>query len=321
MKRLLMVAGLTALILTGLGLTSAQAQCVQTLDENGVPTYEGVACFDLIAGQNEVAGTVCVEVVGDCLEVSYATVDDWLLTEAHLWVGGNLADMPQTKNGNPKIGNFPYQWADGAGASACVFQIPLSALGFACPGDDATYYMAAHAALIRTDGTGTIIQSETGWSEGPDLPGGSWAMYSEFTLTCDCPPPGSGDYDYETAFAYGGDGATCFLDLGFSRWGWTNGPLSPGEYTWPLMAGAGQCRGGTVVGSVTVVYDGDTATVTYNVSAPNVLTEVHVYVGTDILPTDNGADTVAPGQYTIATGLDGAPIYVIAHAVVGIPQD
>jgi hypothetical protein len=126
-------------------------------------------------------------------------------------------------------------------------------------------------------------------------------------------------YLYETAFAKG-DAAICFIDHGFSRWGWTN-PIVPGTYTWDLWAGAGQCdtSKGILVGSVTVVYDGD-VTVTYNVSEPYLLDETHVYAGYDMFPkTKKGKLTVAPGQYYNDGSFDGM-VYVIAHAVVGIPD-
>jgi hypothetical protein len=105
----------------------------------------------------------------------------------------------------------------------------------------------------------------------------------------------------ETAFAFGGDYATCFLDIDndgdgegdFSRWGWTNGPLPAGSYEFDIYAAAGQCD-----------------------LSPYSLAETHVYVGNDILPQDNkGGYTVAPGQYQMVTGLSG-DIYVVAHASV-----
>jgi hypothetical protein len=62
------------------------------------------------------------------------------------------------------------------------------------------------------------------------------------------------------------------------------------------------------------------------------MNEMHLYAGADILPTDNGQFTVAPGQYGVvfeempAEGWtwswtyefvgNGAPIYLVAHAVV-----
>ena len=56
-------------------------------------------------------------------------------------------------------------------------------------------------------------------------------------------------YTYETAYAFGGDAAAldapvpsqCFIDNGFSNWGWTN-QIGYGTYTWPVYAGAAQCN-------------------------------------------------------------------------------
>jgi hypothetical protein len=131
-------------------------------------------------------------------------------------------------------------------------------------------------------------------------------------------------YIYETAYAMG-DPAICFIPT-FSQWGWTN-PITQGTYEWELWAGAAQCdtTKGTHVGSVTVVYDNDGyVTVTYNVAAPYLLKETHVYAGTTMFPKvkvgKKLADTVAPGQYTNNSPFLGGPVYVIAHAVVGIPD-
>ncbi|KAL6065204.1 U3 small nucleolar RNA-associated protein 23 [Balamuthia mandrillaris] len=132
----------------------------------------------------------------------------------------------------------------------------------------------------------------------------------------------------ETAFAYlpDSDLATCFLELGFSRWGWTNGPLTQGNsYTMDLYAGAAQCDRdrGENVGTVTVVHAGDAVTVTFVLDAPYSFTETpQVYIGDQPIPEGNGGNpTVAPGQYpyrgeeVVVTGVSGA-IYVIAHATV-----
>jgi len=125
-------------------------------------------------------------------------------------------------------------------------------------------------------------------------------------------------YVYETAFAKG-NGAHCFIP-DFSRWGWTN-PIAPGTHTMELWAAAGQCdtSKGTLVGSVTVHYNGG-FDVIYNVDPPYLLEETHVYAGGTKYPMirqgKNLVPTVAPGQYYIASPYN----YVIAHAVVGLPD-
>ena len=162
-------------------------------------------------------------------------------------------------------------------------------------------YGAAGCGDFVYDNTATIV--ETGQSASATL---------KVNVQC---------YVYETAFAKGNP-STCFIPT-FSRWGWTN-PILPGQYSWPLWAGAGQCdtSKGTLVGDVTVVYGADGyVTVTYNVDPPYLLDETHVYAGYTPYPKDNkGKYTVAPGQYTNNSPFNGSQVYVIAHAVVGIPD-
>jgi hypothetical protein len=142
------------------------------------------------------------------------------------------------------------------------------------------------------------------------------------------------EYSSETAFAYDCfKGPECFLDLGFDRWGWTNGPFEPGDYVFDLFAGAGQCdlEKGTLVGQVLVYYDGENVLVDFMTCGSYVMTETHLYVGTDQLPKDKkGNPTVSPGKFTdkhdnlsdVSSdhyeigGFSDEEIYVVAHAVV-----
>ncbi|RKD84581.1 T9SS type A sorting domain-containing protein, partial [Mangrovibacterium diazotrophicum] len=131
------------------------------------------------------------------------------------------------------------------------------------------------------------------------------------------------DGDYESD-------ARCFLDDGFSRWGWTNLITAEGEYTLPLYAGAAQCMvdKGALVGHVIVTYSGGTVTVEYQIADGYAMSEAHIYVGCEPYPTKNGTPTVAPGQFTFNAGsldhVNGLTaefdnvqggFYIIAHAV------
>ena len=115
----------------------------------------------------------------------------------------------------------------------------------------------------------------------------------------------------DTAFALG---ETCFLEEGFDRWGWVIGPIADGyEETLDVYAGAGQCNldKGTLIGTVTVSYNGGEVEVDYNIDGT--YEEAHVYAGNNMFPTmKNGKPTVAPGQFTIQDNLEGE-IYVIVH--------
>ncbi|TYA71826.1 hypothetical protein [Seonamhaeicola marinus] len=127
----------------------------------------------------------------------------------------------------------------------------------------------------------------------------------------------------ETAFAIGnttdgeGDDSTCFIEDGFSRWGWTIGPIAEGEYTYNVYAGAGQCDTdkGALVGTVSVNYNNGDVIVTYNIDESYNLLETHTYAGTNPYPIKGKKETVAPGQFKIEPNLSG-DIYVIAHSVV-----
>jgi hypothetical protein len=122
----------------------------------------------------------------------------------------------------------------------------------------------------------------------------------------------------ETAYAYSGDDALCFIDYGFSNWGWIIPLAEEGIYVFDIYAGAGQCdlTKGTLVGTAIITRSATTVTVVYDLEEGYTLYESHVYAGVDPLPHDKkGNPTVAPGQYRIEENLVGE-IYVIAHAVV-----
>lgn len=308
---------------------------------------ENQTCTPLYAGQTIDAGTVCTSVENGSdfgssyLLVEYTTTDGWELTEAHLWAGLTLSDMPQTRKGAPKIGNFPDNSGDIAGQTTHTFRVLLSSLaGSEAELCDQVLYVAAHAAL-RKDLGGGSYQTETGWGDGPTFVSrGTWATYFAINLMCgeSGPPP---EVDSETAFAWGDSYATCFIDAdfdgdasddGIQRWGWSNGALDVGSYTFDVYAGAGRCdlAKGTLVGTLEIVYDGSMATVTYQMDSGFYLEETQLYVGSEPLSRDpNGDYTVAPGQYPdINNELDGAtsdtyevtglsgPVYVVAHASV-----
>jgi hypothetical protein len=308
---------------------------------NGVP---GQYCTTLYAGQDIDAGTVCVEVIdnGDTEEfcATYTTTGGWELVETHFWLGEDLADMPQTRKGNPKVGNFPYHSGDITGQTTYTVCVDLNQFGTEGGADDLCdllLYAAAHAVVRKDNGDGTY-QTETGWGDGTRMvTRGNWATYFTVLLTCE-PGGGGGGRTGETAFAADcGDYDNCFLDIpdedgsSFNRWGWSNGPLGAGTYYFDIYAGAGQCdrSKGTLVGLLTVDFDGSTAVVTYNTCGEYTMDEVHLYVGNEILARDvNNEYTVAPGQYPYidddidtnsytftVDGLAG-DIYVVAHAVV-----
>lgn len=170
MNNLLLRVVLAAFAVFAPALVSAQT--VLTSDGSGI------AQFTLNAGQTINAGTVSARVQQGNLVVTYATTNGWTLSEAHLWVGSTLVDLPQNKSGNPTPGQFPSK-ATLAGVTTHTFTIPLSsaAISFSCPSGNAIYYLSAHAS-VQKNVNGTI-QSESAWSAGSRITAkGNWATFS-----------------------------------------------------------------------------------------------------------------------------------------------
>jgi hypothetical protein len=352
MRRLITLIATLVTALAGLTLAAGAPAATAAPTTCGTSTTK-----TLYAGQTTDAGQVVVGNDATNLYVTFTTTGGWQLSKTHVHAADSLAGIPVNKAGNPQIGNFRYQTTHNPPVTTFTYTIPKSAVG---PDNNVnSLVVAAHADLVKVDGSGKVVASETGWGGGTRFTDrGSWATYLVHEWqSCKSEQPAS---KTETAFARllpttltnaaDDDQVTCFLDLDlnsdgtgdFNRWGWTNGPLeaSATPYTFDVTAGAGQCKGGTKVGTLAVDYDGSTAKVTFQASGTNPATgldyrlqETHLYVGSAPLPTNNGEYTVAPGQYpTIhgelkgvasdsytVTGLSG-PIHVVAHATVsGFP--
>ncbi|MCI5133170.1 MAG: hypothetical protein D3904_17055 [Candidatus Electrothrix sp. EH2] len=129
----------------------------------------------------------------------------------------------------------------------------------------------------------------------------------------------------ETAFAYGNTTLNSFLNT--NRWGWEITVNKDQSLTKPIYAGAGQndISKGTQVGELAVAYTGTTVTVTYTMTADDIIMkETHLYGG------EESVTTAAPGQYGLQdTGLINATtdtyvvtvsgeapsLKIVAHAV------
>ena len=138
----------------------------------------------------------------------------------------------------------------------------------------------------------------------------------------------------ETAYAKADDGI-CFIEEGFSRWGWTNPIVNTtgAQYEMPIYAGAGQCdiTKGWHVGTLTVTITSPSqASVTYTMFSGYEIDEAQLYVGLDKFPKKGNKYTVASGQFPFKDDhLDGATsktfsvaipngedFWLIAHSVV-----
>jgi hypothetical protein len=147
-----------------------------------------VATVTLLAGQTTNVGSLILneidtnaDGINDAVSATYTLTGGWQLNEIHFWIGSSLLAMPQTKTGNPQVGQFPYSPADASGKSSYTITIPFSSINYtSC---QASYVIAAHASVHL--GTRT----ETAWAAGTQMNvKGSWATYFNFTLIDNNPP-------------------------------------------------------------------------------------------------------------------------------------
>ncbi len=198
--RLIMGIALIGIILFGLNAcTSTPAESetfsLSTRAGSTAPIYcKTPTVVDLMAGQHIVSGTVTVGNDALNLYVIFATVDGWLLNKTHLYVGAPGL-LPVNNANNPQIGKFPYSMPHSPRVTSFTYTIPLAGLpDILC--------IAAHAEVVKVDGSGNVIQSETGWGKGSDIGGKSWAMKFEYIVE-KCNPQKEVCYQEETAWANG----------------------------------------------------------------------------------------------------------------------
>ncbi len=275
-------------------------------------------------------GTVTVGNDLTNLYVTYELSGNWLLVNTFLYVG--LPEGLPAANGTPSyinpdgtgyfhIGTPPFeQYAPGwpvNAVSAYTKVIPLNTL-------PDCFVVVAFAGVrdgVSPDAANPMVSAK---APSPFKSYGYYINYCKQVCGSGC----------ETAYAYGNTVANCFIGIPgvtSNNWGWSNGPIGQGTYSWPIYAGAGQCNtaNGFLVGTLNVTYAGSVATITYNMGGNCKLNTTHLYVGNQILPKKNGKYTTAPGQfpykhenlggvssdsYTI-TGLSGN-IYIAAHSDV-----
>jgi hypothetical protein len=195
---LIILTLILGLILTGCSLLSNISQ-VPATEQSGItyltkggPTVDDAESFPLYAGQDWLVGEVLVWDDGEELCVRYelsevALADGWLLYETHLAVGHDVADIPQTKKGNPIPGQFLYGNDKLEGVDSWEICIPFDELGKEESGDlddiecGNILIIAAHAAIEKHEGCNEIgdvygIKRNSGEVYGVDVLTGETAL-------------------------------------------------------------------------------------------------------------------------------------------------
>jgi hypothetical protein len=128
-------------------------------------TDYGVA-VDLVAGRNEVVGTVRCWITGDSLYICYSCENNWVLAGTHLIVAASLQDIPLAGGKNPKVGHFPLKKEHTPPATEYRYSLSLDTWGL---GDAEELVIAAHADVQLRSGGGGIEREEGAWGAGEPI--------------------------------------------------------------------------------------------------------------------------------------------------------
>lgn len=125
----------------------------------------------LLADQTIPVGSIRVGNDQDNLYVIYETSSDWPMWQTSLFVGDDVEGVPTNKNGNPKVGQFPFTSDHSPATTQVVWKVPADQV----PSGSAI--IAAYAQVGPEDAR------EGAWAEGPPITQGrSWAMYFTYDL-------------------------------------------------------------------------------------------------------------------------------------------
>ena len=152
-------------------------------------------CTSMLASQTIPAGRVCIEIqnsdTSDTAKITYNTTGtDYCLREIQAYLGDTI---PVGITGNPTIGLFPAKPPVNPIPDACAKTYTVTTtLAKQCsvstPYTNWVQKLAAHSSVEFANGTG----HQTAWSVGSKINGGtkgSWAMFTQITLNCNCVAP------------------------------------------------------------------------------------------------------------------------------------
>ncbi len=339
-------------------------------DEIEKTSCEDPTVTTLFAGQHIDVGTITISNNESNLFVTYDVTGNWRLQETHLYVG-SVEDIPLNGGENPKIGHFPYHDTGNLGQSY-TFTVPLNF--------EDCFVIVAHAVVEKKEnGKTTASETAFGFAKNNVFGGSRWGWYIDYCKQeCDADDSDNDDNDDGTnddddddvglgdvnddndnndgtdnnsdtcleAFAYNPENFHCFLNDGFTQWGWSNlftytsinngSDIINYKKQIPLYTNAEQCviTNGLEIGYIEISVSGSegryNADITYHITDILYnLQEVNLYIGSEKYPKDaENNDSVLPETYSYSASelnenlysftnlVWPANTYIIAHAKV-----
>lgn len=321
--RLALGAGAGAVVGGGL-LAACGGGDPETADSREQPLNATTTCspvnYPVVTPGGATVATMTVSNTTTTLNLNFAAAAGCALTNIYVWIGNDPASAPSNVYNNVDINAFPHKIAVASPGSSFELSVPLDTISL--PSDPCTGPLYIFTKVFTDCGYGW----PAGGSTHLNFP---YVAYQLCGLDCTVLE------GCETAFAKGGyvfasdaranPEGLASLGLARNRWGWAIRRTGTGTTVHNIYAGAGQnnISRGTLVGTVSIGWDGTTATATYELASGVVMTEAHLYAG-NTAPT-----TIAPGQYgniasfltptsshTFTVPLSGDEAWFIVHAVV-----
>ena len=216
---------------------------------------DNVHTAKIIAGQHITSGEATVYNTNGFLHLNLKGTDGWLVQAIHVYVG---LDEPSSLS----LGQFNFVDEFEATSERKVV-IPID---FDC---HTPIKIAIHTEMLKIDGFS--VQKETGWVEGILFDNNRWGYYFQYNLVCDCSDSGLYNKTIET-----------HIDQCCSCEGGGCEPVVT-----PIYAGQTMHSGDLLIENGV-----DHLTLTLQSAQPWLMTEIHVFIGTEV------PDTISPGKFS-----------------------
>ena len=105
-------------------------------------------CRDLVAGQLESVGSVCVSLAEGDLDIRIETTGDARLVETKIAVAATLSGFPLTESGVPQLGRFPHRLTHQPPTSMVPYRIPIDPTAQ----EAGQLLIAVHASVVDAGG-------------------------------------------------------------------------------------------------------------------------------------------------------------------------
>lgn len=120
----------------------------------------------LWAGKNDIAGYFHILTTETGLWITIIPQNGWKITESHVAVHTGPWNIPQNKKGNPIPGHFTWSQKSAPTTTPHEYTISFSEIDGGLSQGEWYLCIAIHAVVVKTDGSGCILQEETAWG-GP----------------------------------------------------------------------------------------------------------------------------------------------------------